>query len=136
MNRYEEAFLQAEGDAYCIYQLKLTDETAKLLFMSSDYLRKHDMEPAYEDYDAVYSGVLPVSREEYGETLDKLFMKFNADRPQDFTGRRLSVSDIIALKRGTLMSAHYVDSVGFTSVPDFMARKLMEAAAKERHTSD
>lgn len=134
MNRYEEAFFKAEGDAYCIYQLKLTDETAKLLFMSSDYLRKHDMEPAYEDYDAVYSGVLPENIDSRTKMLNELFMKFNADRPQDLAGRSLSVSDIIILKVRNAMTAHYVDSIGFAPAYGFLIG--MQAAAEEEHTSD
>lgn len=131
MNRYEEAFFKAKGDAYCIYQLKLNDETARWLFMSSDYLREHDMEPAYEDYDAVYSGNLPESIDSRTRMLDELFMKFNADRPQDFTGRSLSVSDIIILKVRDAMTAHYVDTIGFAPAWGFLIG-MQAAANRER----
>lgn len=132
MNKYEEAFLQAKGDAYCIYQLKPTDELARWLFMSSDYLREHCQEPAYEDYDAVYSGDLPESIDSRTKTLNELFMKFNADRPQDFTGRSLSVSDIIILKVRDAMTAHYVDTIGFAPAYGFLIG--MQAAADSERT--
>ena len=52
--------------------------------------------------------------------LESLYKKFNIDHPADFTGHSLSVSDIVALKTGGVVSCHYVDSVGFTELPDFL----------------
>ena len=52
--------------------------------------------------------------------LESLYTKFNIDHPADFTGHSLSVSDIVALKTGGVVSCHYVDSVGFTELKDFL----------------
>ena len=52
--------------------------------------------------------------------LESLYTKFNIDHPEDFTGHSLSVSDIVALKTGGVVSCHYVDSVGFAELKDFL----------------
>ena len=44
------------------------------------------------------------------------------DRPQDFTGHSLSMSDVIVLHRGEQETAHYLDRGGYTEVPEFYSR--------------
>ena len=122
-NKWQKAFLDNPADSYCIYQLKRNDETAELLFMSSNYLREHDLAVSYGNYDAVYSGQLSGT-----ETLDDLYMKFNIERPQDFTGHSLSVSDIVALRQNGVVSCHYVDSIGFADVPSFIPENYLKNA--------
>ena len=122
-NKWQKAFLDNPADSYCIYQLKRNDEAAELLFMSSNYLQEHNLEPSYENYDAVYSGQLSGT-----ETLDDLYMKFNIERPQDFTGHSLSVSDIVALRQNGVLSCHYVDSIGFADVPSFIPENYLKNA--------
>jgi len=41
------------------------------------------------------------------------------ERPGDFVGHSLSVSDIVALKLDGKVSYHYCDSIGFKELPDF-----------------
>ena len=125
-NKWQKAFLENPADSYCIYQLKRTDETAELLFMSSRYLKEHDLDIAYGNYEAVYSGSLLGSDDSPTKTLDALYMKFNTDRPQDFTGHSLSVSDIVALRQNSVVSCHYVDSVGFADVPAFLPENYLK----------
>jgi hypothetical protein len=48
--------------------------------------------------------------------LNRLFERFNTDRPADFTGRSMSVSDVIVLRSGGGLSAHYVDRTGFAEI--------------------
>ncbi len=127
-NKWEKAFLENPADSYCIYQLKQIDETAELLFMSSSYLKEHDLDISYENYDAVYSGALPRCDDSATKTLDDLYMKFNTERPQDFTGHSLSVSDIVALRQNGVVSCHYVDSIGFANVPSFIPENYLKNA--------
>ena len=53
-------------------------------------------------------------------TLDGIFEKFNIDRPADFTGHSLSVSDVVVLHQNGQDTAHYVDRFGFKEVPEFL----------------
>ena len=48
---------------------------------------------SFADYEMVYDANVTVDNQEY--LLDSLFSKFNINRPEDFTGHSLSVSDII-----------------------------------------
>lgn len=126
-NRWQKAFQQNPADSYCIYQLCRDPELAELRFMNSQYLREHGLEPAFDHYEAVYSGALPSD----GSTearLDDLYMKFNTAHPQDFTGHSLSVSDIVVLKQQGAVSSHYVDSVGFVQFPAFLPDNYLKNA--------
>ena len=126
-NRWQKAFQQNPADSYCIYQLRRDPELAELRFMYSQYLREHGLEPAFDHYEAVYSGSLPSD----GSTearLDDLYMKFNTAHPQDFTGHSLSVSDIVVLKQQGAVSSHYVDSVGFVQLPAFLPDNYLKNA--------
>ena len=50
-----------------------------------------------------------------------LFTKFNMERPEDFSGHSLSVSDVIVLRQNGHMDAYYTDSIGFCHLPDFLS---------------
>ncbi len=126
-NRWQKAFQQNPADSYCIYQLRRDPELAELRFMNSHYLREHGIEPAFDHYEAVYSGSLPSD----GSTearLDDLYMKFNTAHPQDFTGHSLSVSDIVVLRQQGVVSSHYVGSVGFVQLPAFLPDNYLKNA--------
>ena len=126
-NRWQKAFQQNPADSYCIYQLRRDPELAELRFMNSHYLREHGIEPAFDHYEAVYSGSLPSD----GSTearLDDLYMKFNTAHPQDFTGHSLSVSDIVVLRQQGVVRSHYVDSVGFVQLPAFLPDNYLKNA--------
>lgn len=126
-NRWQKAFQQNPADSYCIYQLRRDPELAELRFMNSQYLREHGLEPAFDHYEAVYSGSLSSD----GSTearLDDLYMKFNTAHPQNFTGNSLYVSDIVVLKQQGTVSSHYVDSVGFVQLPAFLPDNYLKNA--------
>ena len=66
------------------------------------------------NYSCQYSGRLRA-----GTTLDDLYEKFNLHRPSDFLGHSMSVSDVVVLNQYGSPQAFYVDSFGFTPVPEF-----------------
>ena len=114
----EQSFLESPGDTYAIYQLKRDDATADLRFMNSEYLQKKGIEPQYKNYELVYSGALTKDDSRI-EKLEDLYRIFNIERPQDFTGHSLSISDIVALKQAGVVSYHYVDSIGYKELANF-----------------
>lgn len=99
---------------YAIYQLKDGEELRDYRFTNSEYMQAHGMYADRENYNQVYRG-----RMQENETLEDIFAKFNVNRPEDFHGHSLSVSDIICVKQNGKITAHFVDSVGFKEVPDF-----------------
>jgi hypothetical protein len=115
----EQAFLDSTGDTFAIYQLKRDDATTNLRFMNSEWLRSKGLEPQRDNYDLVYTGALNPSERQI-DTLEQIYQVFNLERPADFTGHSLSVSDIVALKQDGVISCHYVDSVGYTELPRFL----------------
>ena len=124
--KMEQAFHSSETDAYAIYQLKREDSTTDLRFMGSDWLQKKGLEPNRDNYDLVYTGRLYPSENPL-DTLERLYHMFNTDHPEDFRGHSLSVSDIVALKEQGVVSYHYVDSIGYTELPNFDKNYLKAA---------
>lgn len=118
----EQAFLNNPADAFAIYQLRNVDDTAELRFMGTDYLQSKGLEIERANYVPVYTGNLASNGDEQ-DKLNDIYTKFNIDRPQDFTGHSLSVSDIVALRQNGMVSCHYVDSWGFKEVPTFLPQQ-------------
>lgn len=58
-----------------------------------------------------------------GEKLEALFEKFNHDRPEDFNGHSLSVSDVVVLED----KACYADAVGFRYLEDFVPLEVKQS---------
>ena len=123
----EAQLLYGDTGKYGIYQLKDNPElrdfhfagTAELLkrgILSDDF---KEIQP--ENYNLVYAGELSdIQGQSQGEKLNALFEKFNIDHPADYKGHSLSVSDIVVLHENGENSAHFVDSFGFTELPDFV----------------
>ncbi len=101
---------------YEIYQLNAGGRDQ--MFMNMKELRVMRVTPNIASYDAVYKGTL-----EPGMTLDSLYTKFNVERPEDFKGHSLSVSDVIVVNDEHGKTAWFVDSFGFTQLPDFFTQQ-------------
>ncbi|MGN0619226.1 MAG: YodL domain-containing protein, partial [Ruminiclostridium sp.] len=99
---------------YAIYQLKDGEDLRNYRFTDSEYLKKHGMYIDRENYNRVYRGRLKED-----ETLEDIYERFNINRPNDFRGHSLSIGDIVAVKKDGAITAHYVDRIGFTEIPDF-----------------
>ena len=118
----EQTFLNKIADAFAIYQLRNSDDTAELRFMGTEYLQSKGLEIDRANYIPVYTGALDNNGDEK-DKLNSIYAKFNIDRPQDFTGHSLSVSDIVVLRQNGVVSCHYVDSWGFKEVPTFLPQQ-------------
>ena len=111
----EEELLSGEEDRYGIYQIVDGTRADDFQFMGMDAFDRQGIPVLREDYQLVYSGILGEE-----DSLDSIFEKFNLDRPEDFKGHSLSVSDIVLLHEDGRNTAHFVDSFGFREVPDFL----------------
>ena len=115
----EKLFLENPQDAFLIYQIRRGGELDAYRFMNYDYLQSKGVAPERGGYDAIYTGGFM----DYGNArtnLDMIYQRFNVDHPADFKGHSLSVSDIVALKQNGVVSCHYVDSIGFRELPNFL----------------
>lgn len=116
------AFLESTTDSYAILQLRHTDDTLYERFESYAGLQRQGKEPDVDHYEVVYHGVLPqfpATPEAVTAQLEAFYVQFNTTHPEDFKGHSLSVSDIVALKVGGVVSCHYVDSIGFQELENF-----------------
>ena len=120
---------EPDSDRYEIYQLTADPANAKLLFTSYDGIHAGGMTINRSNYELKYSAPLTPDT-----TLDSIYVQFNINRPADFTGHSLSVSDIVVLHRNGQDTAHYVDSIGFADVPEFLTEQTQENVF-QRNTS-
>jgi antirestriction protein ArdC len=108
----------AGGDTFTIYQLKDGDETRNLRFEPLAAVSAAGLAVDAANYGNIYTAPL-----DNDMTLKEIFYTFNMDRPEDFRGRSLSVSDVVVMNKGGKETAFYVDGTGFKELPDFPAAK-------------
>ncbi len=105
----------AQGDTFSIYQLKPGDSTRDYRFEPLDSIHRNGLSVKPENYELVYTAPLTAK-----DDLESVYTRFNVDRPADFTGHSLSVSDIVVLHQNGKDTAHYCDRAGFSEVPEFL----------------
>ena len=98
-----------------IYQIKDDSPGENYAFMNMSFIESHGMQIKKEDYKLVYVGEFLGNM-----SLDDIFERFNIDRPKDFRGHSLSVSDIVVLNDGEKVTAHFVDSISFEQLDSFL----------------
>ena len=106
---------QAAENSFSIYQLKGGNETLDYRFEPLDSIHRNGLSVKPENYELVYEAPLTAK-----DNLESIYTRFNVDRPADFTGHSLSVSDIVVLHQGGKDTAHYCDRAGFSEVPEFL----------------
>lgn len=104
-----------------IFQLNEKEE--QKFFWSTDFLKKKGIIESINDinidsYNSMYE--MDIQEEKISnEILEKIFEKFNIDRPADFKGHSLSVSDVIGFEKSGRKSAYYIEDIGFSKLERF-----------------
>lgn len=121
---------EQDKDTFSIYQLKRGDETRDLRFEPYDRLiaTGHSVDAA--NYDLIYTADLTPDM-----TLGSIWETFNIDHPKDFKGHSLSVSDVVVLHQNGQDTAHYVDSIGYQQVPEFLQPQQEKALTPDELTT-
>ena len=127
----EMQLLYGNESRFGIYQLKDTEETRDFRFMAMDYLEMKGIPVSKENYTLVYTGEL-----KEGMSLEDIYTRFNIDRPVDFTGHSLSVSDVVVLHQDGENTSHYVDSVGYRAIPEFTKELSVFSETREEKNTD
>ena len=128
-NDLEKMFLANPADAFAIYQLRHHENTHDHRFMAMSQLQAAGLTVEKTNYDVVYAGELhQTTGKEVSELLNDIFYRFNMERPDDFYGHSLSVSDIVALKVDGAVSVHYVDRFGFQELHGFLSDQPLKNA--------
>ena len=114
----ETLLLHGESGRFAIYQMDTGDEHT-YQFMGMESAKSLGYTIDGKDYRMVYAAPwMPTI------TLENIFERFNIDRPEDFRGHSLSVSDVIVINRGAEITAYYVDSFGFQELPEFVQQRM------------
>ena len=117
----EQKLLSGSEKQFGIYQITARDQEHDYRFMNLDFVKRHGMEENRADYELVYTAPLTEK-----DTLEAIYERFNIQRPADFTGHSLSVSDVVVLNDGKSIKACYVDSIGFAELPDFFKERKID----------
>ena len=107
-----------QQDTFSIYQLRGGEETRDYRFEPYERLQAAGLTVDRANYDLVYTAPL-----NQNTSLEDICRTFNIDHPKDFKGHSLSVSDVVVLHQNGQDTAHYVDSFGFTQVPEFFLQR-------------
>ena len=120
---FDKAFLDGTADGYAIYQIREGAQHRDFRFRSLEDPQADGLAVERSRYMTQYIGELPpmsAAADHTPERLNALFHQFNMERPADFTGHSLSVGDVIALRQDGVVTTHYIDSFGFTPLPQFL----------------
>lgn len=103
-----------------IYQIREDLDNARdMMFRDYQYIKTHipnlkrDIKSYYNlvySYDDENTSFV---RDSYNQILDDIFHKFNMDRPNDFKGHSLSMSDIVVLDDDNM---YFCDAYGWIEV--------------------
>lgn len=111
----EQGLLYGEENRFGIYQIAEGTRADDLKFMGKNFFDRQGIPVLREDYQLMYSGILGEE-----DSLDTIYEKFNLERPEDFKGHSLSVSDMVLFHVEGKNTAHFVDSFGFQEIPEFL----------------
>ena len=105
---------------FAVYQVRDDIENVRdLRFASYSDIQARGMEINREDYKLVYAAPLTERIEFISEkqrVLNNLFEQFNTNRPADYTGRSMSVSDVVVLRLYSDIHVHFVDTAGIREI--------------------
>ena len=124
----EMHLLYGKGDAFGIYQLKDGDGMRDYHFEPYDRLQAAGLSVEAANYDLIYTAELTP-----GTSLEDIYTRFNIDLPEDFKEHSLSVSDIVVLHQNGENTAHYVDSIGYRNVPEFLRGQTQQLTTPENY---
>lgn len=97
-----------------VYQINSDRDVNRMMFMSYDRLEKFQGSSEVDSkiYDKIYEKDVPCS------SLEEIYQLFNMERPDDFRGHSLSVSDVVEIAEGEKVAAgfYFCDSFGFQNI--------------------
>ena len=95
-----------------IYQINTERDSKRICFFGLDETKKLTKSDTLDCtiYDKLFSGEVDCSN------LEDVYRMFNTDRPKDYTGRSLSVSDVVEITDGESKGFYFCDTVGFEKI--------------------
>ncbi len=94
-----------------IHQIQVEKDKKHLCFMNYEFFMKHNEGIIPKSiYDCVFTGEIEA------ENLEDIFRIFNIEHPKDYTGRSLSVSDVVEIQYEDKSEFFFCDSIGFKMI--------------------
>ena len=115
---------------FALYQLKNIPENRQIRFRPYSTLQEKGIQIQYKDYTQVY-----LARMQPGDEPEQIRRRFNEKLPRTFHGHSISVSDVLVLNKGGVVTSYYVEKDGFTVIAGFI-QKGSSGALVSIDTSD
>jgi len=124
----ENTFLSSDKDMYAIYQIPSGNDALRdYRFASIAELNSRGLSVQRENYEYVYSSYLG-SLSNINDTdrlISTISQYFNIGTPPDgYTGRSLSVGDVIVLRQEGETTAYFSDSVKYVLLQNFLDKEM------------
>ncbi len=100
---------------FAVYQLKNILENRQIRFRPYKVLQEKGIQVRYKDYEQVYLG-----RMQPEDTPEGIRKRFDKQLPRTFKGHSISVSDVLVLNKGGVVTSYYVEKNGFTVLAGFI----------------
>ena len=131
----ETAFLDHQGDCFALYQSFTVGRSCGPALYLSGAPSGGGRVPPEGNYDLVYTAPL-TGQDDALQQLDQLWHQFNMEHQADYHSPSMSISDIVALKQGGVLSCHYVDQYAFSELPGFFSGRNPPAAEDSLEQND
>ena len=102
---------------FALYQLKNIPENRQIRFRPYSTLQEKGIQIQYKDYTQVY-----LARMQPGDEPEQIRRRFNEKLPRTFHGHSISVSDVLVLNKGGVVTSYYVEKDGFTVITGFIQK--------------
>jgi hypothetical protein len=131
----ESELIHGDGNRFGIYQIKGGQEMREYIMDANARHREAGLVVSRGNYELVYTAPLPDRIEFLSDrypALNRLYTEFNTDHPADYTGRSLSITDVVVLKYNGDLASFYVDGGQFVEIDGFLGDETQWAAALQR----
>lgn len=109
---------------FSIYQVPPGPEGRDFRYRSYEELQADGLSVDRKNYQLVYTAPL-----DKNTSLDEIYHRFNMENPADYTGRSLSMGDIVVFRQDGQQTAYYVDEgAEYRQVPEFLQESPIKAA--------
>jgi len=99
---------------YEIYRLIPTEANKSLQFRPYRFLTENSIKVRSENYEVAFKGDLTEDL-----TVKELREQLESEKPPDSEGKKIRISDVLAVTRNGITAAYYVDPTKLILIPDF-----------------
>lgn len=110
----EAKFIYDTNDSFAVFQLNHEDKMLEP-YIFKTYEQLQDLQIDRSNYRIVYSAPLPQP-----PTPEGIFMWFNAEKIDGYTGRQMHISDVLSIQKEGVITSYYVNGRNFKELLSFL----------------